>query len=162
MKIGSVAMEGFTDEQRARLANICFDLVEPALNDPKVRQTILDACFDDHPGFANTDDAPQAVLDKIDAEPWKIHLQLYRPGFFRRWSSAIASTDLESGITQIWSTYLNNPATTDADLAETIGHEYLHVLLYVHDFENTARRPFSVPYEIGEDIHAFAAVHPLP
>ena len=37
-----------------------------------------------------------------------------------------------------------------ASIAGNITHEWLHKVGFVHDFESTARRPYSVPYAVGK------------
>lgn len=58
---------------------------------------------------------------------------------------------------KIWmnTKYLNN--FTPVQVSSNMVHEWLHKLGFTHDFQSTAKRPYSVPYAVGYIVKALAA-----
>jgi hypothetical protein len=57
---------------------------------------------------------------------------------------------------RIWSNGNYFYSMTVNELAAHFVHEWLHKIGYDHDFKSTARRPYSVPYAVGDLVEVIA------
>jgi hypothetical protein len=72
---------------------------------------------------------------------------IYTPPWYKSFSSAVAFTSTSDAYLHIYNKYYNSSALSD--LSATLMHEWTHKLGFDHDFNSTARRPFTVPYGVG-------------
>ena len=45
---------------------------------------------------------------------------------------------------------------TPAEIAGNLAHEWMHKIGFDHDFNSTSRRPYSVPYAVGDLVESLA------
>jgi hypothetical protein len=146
-------------------------LMKKVLNSREFRESVLSARYAGKPGFASDTRSPAQIYKairegkenfapKADGE---VDLNL-----------RVASLGPGYGSTVGYTTTRSDTVTTNrkffakmspATLAGHLGHEWLHKIGFHHDKARTARRPESVPYEIGQVIARLAkspsALHPL-
>lgn len=89
--------------------------------------------------------AGREELDPVLDHEWDMELSVYT-----RKRSTVGSTS--PGITTV---YMNRRALRFeeagwGEIAGNMAHEHCHKLGFDHDFESTPKRPFSVPYAIGD------------
>lgn len=77
-----------------------------------------------------------------------VNVSVWRLPWYKKFTSAIAYES--NNQVHLRSTYLESGKLQD--LSATILHEVMHVFGYGHDFWATKKRPFSVPYAIGQII----------
>lgn len=77
-----------------------------------------------------------------------VNVAVWYVPWYKRYTSAIAYES--NNRVNLRSTYLEFGEIQS--LAATLLHEYMHTIGFSHDFWNTARRKYSVPYAIGQII----------
>ena len=97
-------------------------------------------------GFENTTDTNEQVWEKLQASNPELNIFFYMPNFFQRFHNIVVGYEDDEGV-HINKTFFDK--YDPCDVACNIAHETCHEIGYIHDFENTAIRPFSVPYAIG-------------
>ncbi|MDP1821750.1 MAG: hypothetical protein Q8L48_00840 [Archangium sp.] len=161
MTVSLGRVTGYSAAERAKLDQ-ATRLIGNVLNSREFRDAVLGATFDGKPGFASETRSPQQVYAAIRAA---------KENFT---SAADGDVDLNVGLESFswfqrstvgYTTPSSDTVTTNrrffsgftpAEVAGHLGHEWLHKLGFEHDFKATARRPSSVPYELGELIETLA------
>jgi hypothetical protein len=82
-----------------------------------------------------------------------IKVKIYYPPWYST-TSAVAFTSTSDAYLNIYSSYFSSSSV--AALSETLIHEWTHKLGFDHDYDSTARRPYSVPYGIGGIVYDLA------
>lgn len=82
-----------------------------------------------------------------------IKVKIYYPPWYSV-TSAVAFTSTTDAYLNIYDSYFSSASI--ADLAETLIHEWTHKLGFDHDYDSTARRPYSVPYAVGSMVNTLA------
>lgn len=82
-----------------------------------------------------------------------IKVKIYYPPWYSV-TSAVAFTSTTDAYLNIYDSYFSSSSI--AALSETLIHEWTHKLGFDHDYDSTARRPYSVPYGVGGIIYDLA------
>jgi hypothetical protein len=111
--------------------------------------------FSDNQGLSNNQIydvlmSGQEVLNPDLDYTWNINLHLYT----KRFSKAIGYT--YPNVTWVKSNLRFLRSMSIAEIAGHIAHEHCHKLGFKHDFKKTKKRPFSVPYAIGNIVSTLA------
>lgn len=140
----SVLMTGRWTESQTRKVGAAVE----ALNAVLIQQKFIDAiaALDPQKYFANTLHKPKEIAQLISKDKMcVISAKIWVPPFWKRFSSAVAFES--KNMINLRNSYVNN--ATVLTLGATLLHEMLHEMGYSHDFWSTKRRPYSVPYAIG-------------
>jgi hypothetical protein len=93
--------------------------------------------------FYQTDKSNEQVYNALSGQKWEYSIEFYS----RCVSTANAYViPNEQTVYLNWCKISNNE---NRSIANTLVHEYTHVLGFSHDYRPTANRPFTVPYAIG-------------
>jgi hypothetical protein len=154
----------FTTAQSQKLDQ-AVTILNQVLNTPEFKERILNFTYQGKAQFVqNNNFTNQQIYDQIMAgaeqlpkvtapdEIADMQLSIYSPPWYRRFSSAVAFTTAGDSKLYLYKNYFNRASL--ADLCETLVHEWVHKLGYDHDFNSTARRPYSVPYGVGASVNA--------
>jgi hypothetical protein len=130
------AILGFTYGGREQFSSNALsdnsgEVVERDLSNPRVYEALMES--------------RQTYLDNTDR---RIHLDLalYSPPWYKKWS-VVGYTYPGKPRIYLNRNYFNS--YTIAEIAANLAHEWTHKLGFDHDFDRTARRPYSVPYGVG-------------
>ena len=158
MKVNFMALVNYTNEGRAKAARV-KEILETVLNSEELRQAILNFEYEGKKQFVqNNGQTNEQIYETIrkgielayagKENTFDIENEIYWPRRMKRWS-VVGYTYPDSS--RIWSNgnYFYY-SLTRTDLAAHFMHEWLHKIGYDHDGNSTARRPYSVPYAIGE------------
>lgn len=161
MRVSLGRVTGYAPSERQKLDQ-ATDLLARVLNSREFRDGVLSATFEGRPGFASDTRSPQEVYDVIrqakesytDAADGEVdlNLELRSLGWFSR---NVVGYGTEGGDT-ITTNRRFFSSFDAAEMAGHLGHEWLHKVGFGHDFNPTARRPESVPYELGDLIERLA------
>ncbi len=161
MRVSLGTVTGYSTTERQKLDR-ATDLLAKVLNSKEFRDGVLGATYGGKPGFASDDRSPQEIYDTIraakesytDAADGEVdlNLDLRSLGWFSR---NVVGYGTEGGDT-ITTNRRFFSSFDAAEVAGHLGHEWLHKIGFEHDFNSTARRPESVPYELGELIEKLA------
>jgi hypothetical protein len=146
-------VSNFSVDDGARLNRITRNL-ETVINSVHFRNLVLEHSFKAQKTFhLNNGDINERVYSRIMSGEetrnvisdgvWNLNLRLK----FIFSPSTIAYTTVGSPMINISRRYWR--VSSDAKMAGTICHEYMHKVGYVHSFNATPDRPFTVPYGIG-------------
>lgn len=161
MRVSLGTVTGYSTTERQKLDQ-GMKLLADVLNSREFRDGVLGATFAGKPGFASDTRSPQEIYRAIreakesytDASDGEVDLNLTLQSFswFQRHTVGYTtpSSDTLTTNRNFFSGF------EPAEVAGHIGHEWLHKLGFEHDFKATARRPDSVPYELGELIESLA------
>jgi len=130
------------------------------LNGPDFKEQILNFTYNGQGGFVqNNGMSNQQVYDYLmaGAEEYPtqqpangmadMFLSIYTPPWYKMFSKALAFTSTDDPFLHIYKKYYNDASV--ADISNTLIHEWTHKMGFVHDYDPTARRPYSVPYGVG-------------
>ena len=146
-------------------------LMKKVLNSREFREAVLGARYADKPGFASDARTPAQIYRAI-----REGKENFAPNADREvdLNLRVASLGAGYGSTVGYTTTRSDTVTTNrkffanmtpATLAGHLSHEWLHKIGFRHDQARTARRPESVPYELGQVISRLAkspsALHAL-
>lgn len=161
MRVALGQVTGYSATERAKL-NQATDLLAKVLNSQEFKDGVLSATFQGKPGFASDTRSPQEIYDVIrrgqenydatDDGEVDLNLNLRDLGWFKR---HVVGYGTEGGDT-ITTNRRFFSSFTPAEMAGHLAHEWLHKAGFEHDFNATARRPDSVPYELGNLIEKLA------
>lgn len=182
LKHGTLALENFSDEQQAKIVR-CIDLIIRAANTDEFKQKILTFKHTEQvpvgttgklwwkktiykevstPGFYFTDgetvysnpDVLQKIFEAAEEETTAKNrcMDLHLVGASKRWTSATAYGYAGQDKIVIYHNWIDS--SSDAELANTIFHEWLHNLGFDHSFKYDPNRDFSVPYGAGDCLQA--------
>jgi hypothetical protein len=162
LKVNLANRVGFTAAESAKLDQ-AVALLGKVLNSPEFQQAVLgyhayQGCFANSDGKTN-----QQILDAISAgaenfAPEADHevdldMQIADLGWFKR--NVVGYTTPDTSV--ITSNRRFFDGYTPAEIAGNLAHEWMHKIGFDHDFNATARRPYSVPYAIGDLVESLAA-----
>ncbi len=149
------AMNQFTESQKEKLREAAA-VAERVINSDEFRDKVINFTYNGEKHFVSTDLSNEQVYDTLLAakETYtgntdsvaQLCLNIYTPPFYKKWSVVGYTTPGQPDI------YMNSYYFNSFDATEVAGnmvHEWTHKLGFDHDYNRTARRPYSVPYAIG-------------
>jgi hypothetical protein len=161
------ALSGFSSADKTKIDQAAQAMSE-ALSSEDFRQAVLSFTYDGKQQFSNnqlanaagdtvaTGMSNQQIYDTMMAsretylnntdETAHINLTLYTPSFYKKWNVVGYGYPGQPQIFMNWY-YFNSYDI--AQVAANIAHEWTHKLGFDHDYNRTARRPYSVPYGVG-------------
>ena len=139
------------------------ELLSKVLGSEAFRQRILEHQYRGGAGFADSDGLSNAqVYEKLmaaretytDADDHEVDLDLEIKNLGWRGRNVVGYTYPDvATVTQNRKFFaLKSPA----DIAANLAHEWVHKLGFGHDFRQTAPRPYSVPYAVGDIVGELA------
>jgi hypothetical protein len=145
--------------------NKAFVVLTQVLNSAEFRDFVLNYNYQSTGTFANSggfdneaiynlvQDGKEAMLGIVD-HTIDLDLVLYNPPWYRRWG-VVGYTYANTN--KIWMNrnYFNR--FEPSDVAANIAHEWMHKIGFDHDYKSTKRRPYSVPYAVGNFVSQFGA-----
>lgn len=131
------ALNRIVDKMMAIQASNCFS------NYIKEPSTMLDA------GQLNMLTIDQAIKKVITSRVNTTLTYYYQS---RNWFTKTLVIGYENGDGKIHANRAAWDYMSDCEKASNLGHELSHQLGFHHDFERTARRPYSLPYVIGDAV----------
>lgn len=127
---------------------------EQVINSEEFRRAVIDHTWQGKRQFSSTSMSTQDVLtsliigreilSKIDDYEWDLDLELY----YSRLSRVIGYT-----YPNVTTVYMNSKYFAYFSVPQVVNnivHEHCHKLGFDHDFNYTDRRPYSVPYAVGD------------
>ena len=139
-----------TLEQKADL-NQAIDALNSVWNSDEFKAQLL-GCTYNSVSFANTTETAASVWDKLHAADIAVSgINFYRPSWWQRLKGTISGWIVDGAENPDGTVSINADAWDNlalADRAAFIAHGSCHVADYVHDFQPTPARPFSVPYQV--------------
>jgi hypothetical protein len=157
IKVNLQSVKGYSGADRKKL-ELAADLVERVLGSDEFKYAVLAHTYQgrrefvDNNGLSNADIYRvlmngREILNPYDNQTMDLHLVLYQPPFWKRWSVKGYTYEhtLNIWVNRNWFRYFHV-----SQVAGNMMHEWCHKLGFGHDFKATARRPFSVPYAVGE------------
>jgi hypothetical protein len=161
MRVSVGKVTGYSTTERAKL-DAGMKLLTDVLNSQEFRDGVLSATFQGKPGFASDTRSPQEIYraireakesytDAADGEV-DLNLSLENLSWFQR--NVVGYTTESSDTLTTNRRFFSG--FEPAEIAGHVAHEWLHKLGFEHDFKATARRPDSVPYELGELVERLA------
>jgi hypothetical protein len=153
-----VVAKGFVDSQMTKI-NQAIVLLSKVVNSYEFRERIYNYQYLGQSMFASTDLTNVKIYEKIMTgkeqlslvEDQTLNIEI-RP--YYNWRSVVAYTTSQSTLVNFNTKFLNY--YSPVDIAKTLMHEWLHKIGFNHDFSATSRRPYSVPYGIGEIVRVLA------
>lgn len=157
IQVNLVESRGFEGERLSKLHR-SLELLERVFASDPFRAEMLGFRFQGRPGFANADGLTnKQVLEHIHAAQESYHpvpdgiaqlyLNLYTPPYLRRWAT-VGYTYPDQADIFMNAYYFDS--FREEQIAGNVAHEWMHKLGFDHDFRATTRRPYSVPYAVGE------------
>jgi hypothetical protein len=161
MRVSLGKVTGYSTTERQKLDQ-ATKLMADVLNSKEFRDAVLSAEFDGKPGFASDDRSPAEVYATIraakenytDAADGEVDLNLNLENFSWFQRNVVGYTTESSDTLTTNRKFFSGYDATE--VAGHLAHEWLHKLGFEHDFKATARRPDSVPYELGELVERLA------
>lgn len=161
------ALSGFSAADKTKIGQAAEAMSE-ALSSEDFKQAVLHFTYDGKEQFSNNQladaagntvattmsnqqiydtmmESRETYLNNVD-ETAHINLTLYTPPFYKKWSVVGYGYPGQPQIFMNWY-YFNSYDI--AQVAANIAHEWTHKLGFDHDYNRTARRPYSVPYGVG-------------
>ncbi len=161
MRVSLGKVTGYSTQERTKL-DAATDLLGKVLNSREFRDGVLNATFNGKPGFASDSRTPSEIYATIRAAKESytasadgevdLNLELQNFSWFQR--NVVGYTTEASDTLTINRRFFSS--YSPAEVAGNLAHEWLHKLGFEHDFKATARRPDSVPYELGELVERLA------
>ncbi len=164
MKVNFTKLVRYGPQAQAK-ADRVKHILEAVLNSEELEARVLNFEWDGKRQFASTAISNGEVYHSIrvghelayegEEHSLDIENEIYWPfalWFWKKWS-VVGYTLPDSP--RIWTNGNWFYRMTDAELAGHFVHEWLHKIGFGHDFNRTAKRPYSVPYGVGgiiEDI----------
>ena len=167
LKVNVTQQQNFTTEQTDKL-NQAITILDQVLNSPEFKDRVLNFSYQGQLGFVqNNGMNNQQIYDYLmgGAEKYPTQqvangmadmmLSIYTPPWYKRFSKALAYTNIDDPFLHIYKNYYNGASV--ADISNTLVHEWTHKMGFDHDFNATPQRPYSVPYGIGNTIEELVA-----
>ncbi|MDP3569143.1 MAG: hypothetical protein Q8S42_00865 [Archangium sp.] len=161
MRVSLGKVTGYSAAERQKLDK-ATQLMGNVLNSQEFRDAVLSADFAGKPGFASETRSPQDVYAAIraakenytDAADGEVDLnvKLENMSWFQR--NVVGYTTESSDTLTTNRRFFSG--FEPSEMAGHLAHEWLHKLGFEHDFKATARRPDSVPYELGDLVERLA------
>ena len=150
--------ENFNDFQYDKLMQ-AKELVELIINSAAFKDRILNFTHDGEKSFVqNNGLSNQQIYDYLmsGAEMYPVQtaadhmmdfdLALYKPKWYQN-QNVLGYTDETTSVIHMNKNFFNQAAVNE--IAMNLVHEWVHKIGFDHDFNRTARRPYSVPYAVG-------------
>lgn len=161
MRVSLGKVTGYSTTERSKLDQ-ATTLMANVLNSREFRDAVLSSTFNGKPGFASDSRSPQEVYAAIraakenytDAADGEVDLNLNLESFSWFQRNVVGYTTEGSDTITTNRKFFSN--YEPAEMAGHLAHEWLHKLGFEHDFKATARRPESVPYELGDLVERLA------
>lgn len=131
----------FSEADKEKIVQIGADL-EEVVNSAEFKNRVMEAEFIDLSELSN-----QEIYDKVMAQDFEYQLELYNPPFWNR-RGTIGYTSPSDPIIHLNRWYFDR--LESSEVAANLAHEWMHKIGFDHDRKATRRRPYSVPYMIGE------------
>ncbi len=151
-------LNGFSAVDQAK-AYRSVALLEKVLNSPEFQLRVLHFSWNGQEQFADNGGLTnQQVLAKLLDRPVELDVTLYSAPIWKRLllkDGVVGHTG--PGTPRTWINRKFFRRFTAADIAGNFAHEWLHKLGFDHDFNRTLKRPYSVPYGIGELVSELAS-----
>jgi hypothetical protein len=172
-------MSGFSDTSKTKVLS-AVDLMERVLSSEQFRQAVLNHMYEGKRQFVQNErtDGNGTVIESNltnariyqilmeGAEQLKgvtaridrvanLNLNLYTAPWYNKWGTVGYGYPGQPEIYMNWY-YFNS--FTIAEVAANVAHEWTHKLGFDHDYDSTARRPYTVPYSIGDIVQQVAGV----
>lgn len=162
MRVSIGKTTGYSPLEKQKLDRAMVKLAE-VLNSREFKDAVLSHTYAGKPGFASDSRTPAEIYAVI------------RAGKENFTSAADGEVDLNVALENFswfqrnvvgYTTPSSDTVTTnrrfyagfdESEIAGHLGHEWLHKVGFEHDFKATARRPYSVPYALGDLIEALAS-----
>jgi hypothetical protein len=161
MKVNLGSATGFSAAERAKLDAATKKLGE-VLNSREFRDGVMSATYAGKQGYASDSRSPAEVYATIRAakenftstSDSEVDLNVRLESFGWAGRHVVGYTTHSSDTLTTNRRFFS--AYSPAEVAGHLGHEWLHTLGFEHDSNRTARRPDSVPYEVGYLIERLA------
>ncbi len=161
LKVNLSNRVGFTTEESEKLDQ-AVEILGKVFNSPEFKQQIL-AYAEYQGGFANTEGLTnQQIFDKIMAgaenfaptadHEMDLDVEIRNLGWFQR--NVVGYTTPDTSVITSNRRFFDN--YTPSEIAGNLAHEWMHKIGFDHDFNATARRPYSVPYAVGDLVESLA------
>jgi hypothetical protein len=145
----------FSATQLAKL-NSAREFLEKVLNSEEFKQKVLHHTYNNQETYVQNGGLTNLQIYKkmmMGAESYPVQTEANRTmDFFAELyysrKNVIGYTNPSTATVFMNSKYFNY--FTPAQVAGNMVHEWLHKLGFEHDYDRTARRPFSVPYAVGD------------
>lgn len=161
-----VSSAGFINDDLTKLTD-AIAKAEDVFNTVEFRERILEYKYQGRRQFADNDGltnqqiyarimAAKETYDSANGRNDRIgqlSLNLYTPPFWNRWGT-VGYTYPDQPDVYMNSYYFRS--FSPAEVANNVVHEWLHKIGFEHDFEETEKRPFSVPYAVGDLVEELA------
>lgn len=165
LRVNVERFSGFSTAERAK-AESAMDVIEVVINSDEFRSRVLNYTHKDpSTGIIKQEFVNNVVggvtlsnaqiLEKIYAasENFRreenaqidLNITIYTSSWFQRGTIGYTYPDADT----IWVNRRHYKNFKPSQIAANFTHEWLHKVGFGHDFKATARRPFSVPYAIG-------------
>ena len=170
LRVSLDKLSGFSSTSNEKVAQAA-QVMERVMNSEEFRQKVLAFQYNGQAQFSNNDltrndgtvesnltneQIYQAIMDgaeqlkgqtAVDDHVANLDLVLYTPPWYKKWSVVGYGNPGQPEI--FMNSYYFNSFTL-ADIAGNMAHEWCHKIGFDHDFNRTSRRPYSVPYAIGD------------
>jgi len=164
LKVNLLSLTDFTPAEKTKMYQAA-EVLERVVNSEEFRQAVLNFTYDgkkqfvDNKGMTNeqiyeTIRRGNEVLIGKDDETMDYDLTLYTPPFWKK-RTVVGYT--YGNTLRIWVNRYYFTDYTLAEVAANLAHEWCHKIGFDHDFQRTARRPYSVPYAVGNLVGELAA-----
>lgn len=151
----SIDLYGFEPRHQAKLTE-ALELSERVIKSEEFSHSILKFEYQEKKQFADNSSHSNLqvlsfiaigaeILEKVSDKEMNLEVEHWIPRF------PTSTTGYTSrGVRRIWinGNYLERASVPE--LAGTLVHEWMHKIGYEHDKKLTAKRPYSVPYGVGE------------
>lgn len=135
----SVSTKNITEDQTNRFFKLSA-IATKVLNDPELKERMLKAWWNNKPGFQDSEDSPQRVVDTLLSSNILVKVEMRRNAY--RSVTAWTFPTVE----EIYFNTRNFNSRKDCAVIGTLFHEYSHKKGYRH---SSSKRSLSVPYYLG-------------
>lgn len=151
----SIQMRNFTESQTLKM-NEALDKIKTAINSKEFEERVLAHTYKGEQTYVQNDGlSNREIYDKlmIGAESLNLvednEMDIDVTMYYKN-NSVVGYTYPSTPRTWVNSKFFNR--NSQAQVAKNVVHEWIHKLGFEHDFKRTSRRPYSVPYAIGNII----------
>jgi len=164
LTVNIASASGFSSADKDKLA-AAVEVLGRVLNGEEFRERVINYMFEGKRQFSSNDGVTnEEVFQRImmgretytneDDQQVDLSLQLYKPPFWKKWS-VVGYTYPDTPTIYMNRNYYNTFAPNQ--VAANLAHEWCHKIGFGHDFNRTARRPYSVPYAVGDIVEELGA-----
>jgi len=163
----------YFDQQDYDHLQTAIQLVETVVNSAEFKDRVLNFTYNGEKTFVQNNGLTNEQIYELmmkGAEKYPqqtpedhmmdFELELYTPKWYQS-KNVIGYTN--QNVLTIWINRLIYKKTETYKIAMNLVHEWMHKMGFDHDYKNTARRPYSVPYAIGYIVRDMgAAIEGVP